>query len=125
MNRSEIQSPDILLQVDALLPPSYPSKVTGLAGGATSAVSPADASEAVVRDAPTILLRSTRTHLRCRPAELYLGCSTLRGQMIMNVFYDGNAFADDVVAEWLHEIVDAAVHYLGQPETGTATAAKL
>jgi hypothetical protein len=116
-------------QIDRLLPISYPSSVPAPASGTADVVPPVPDSTAPAVTAASspgaVTILAMRTHLRCRPTELYLGCATVRGQMVMNVFYDGNSFDDDVVEEWLHEVRDAAVHYLGQPEREIGVSAKL
>ncbi|KAH7921279.1 hypothetical protein BV22DRAFT_1019666 [Leucogyrophana mollusca] len=56
-----------------------------------------------------------RTHLHARFGELYLGASTSQKRLQYNIFYDGNVFREEVVQEWLDEIRDATLWYLGQP----------
>ncbi|KAJ8517557.1 hypothetical protein ONZ45_g5259 [Pleurotus djamor] len=63
---------------------------------------------------PLIRITSAQTHLRCRPGELYLGSHTSRQQLNMFVFFDGSTYDPKVVEEWLNEVKDAAVWYLGR-----------
>lgn len=48
------------------------------------------------------------------PAELYLGAATSRGRMNLYVRYDGNVFEEGVVTEWLDEVREAVLWYLGR-----------
>lgn len=59
-------------------------------------------------------MENTETHLHTRPAELYLGAASSRGRLNMYVFYDGNVFEDGIVKEWLDEVKEAVLWYLGQ-----------
>lgn len=63
---------------------------------------------------PTIAVENARTRLHTRPAELYLGAASSRGQLHMLVFYDANVFEEGVVREWLDEVREAVLWYLGQ-----------
>jgi hypothetical protein len=40
--------------------------------------------------------------------------------MVMHVYYDGNAFEDAVVEEWLNEVRDAAAYYLASHPNSTS-----
>ncbi|CAA7267551.1 unnamed protein product [Cyclocybe aegerita] len=82
--------------VDLLLPREYPSENS---------------------DKPMIYLREEKTFLHCRPTELYLGASTSAQQLKLHVFFDGNVYDDEVVSEWLDDVVSATEYYLGTPET--------
>lgn len=62
---------------------------------------------------PRLKLVARDTWLRCRPAELYLGAATSRGQLDLYVFYDSHVYAKDVVDEWLAELREATIWYLG------------
>lgn len=66
-------------------------------------------------DGPILRLRSNRTHLQCRPTELYLGASTSQGQLQFAIYWDSNVYDDATVHEWLSEVQSAAEWYLGQP----------
>ncbi|KAJ3515915.1 hypothetical protein NLJ89_g1458 [Agrocybe chaxingu] len=65
---------------------------------------------------PMIYLREEKTFLHCRPTELYLGASTSGQQLKLHVFFDGNVYDDEVVSEWLDDVVLATEYYLGAPE---------
>ncbi|KAF4602488.1 hypothetical protein EYR40_005697 [Pleurotus pulmonarius] len=65
---------------------------------------------------PLLRIIATETYLRCRPGELYLGSATARNMLHMYVFFDGNIYEESVVDEWLKEIKDAAIWYLGQED---------
>lgn len=54
------------------------------------------------------------SYLRCRPTELYLGASTNRKRLSFFLYWDSNAYSDDLVREWAEEVKAAALHYLGQ-----------
>ncbi|KAF9234344.1 hypothetical protein BU15DRAFT_79095 [Melanogaster broomeanus] len=53
-------------------------------------------------------------HLHARPGQLYLGAVTIHKQLHMKVFYDVNVFEEAIAREWLDEVRDAVVWYLGQ-----------
>lgn len=63
---------------------------------------------------PKIAIEHTETHLHTRPSELYLGAASSRGRLNMFVFYDGNVFEEGVVKEWLDEVREAVLWYLGR-----------
>lgn len=78
--------------------------------------SPSLTSEtASIQDAcPILHLLSSDLRLRCRPGELYLGASTFHSQLCLKFFWDGNVFDGATVKEWLDEVREAAIWYLGQ-----------
>jgi hypothetical protein len=121
----------VFIQVDHLLPLTYPSPP--VEAKPTSPVKPATVEEGPMDPIktsaslpthnlkePAIKLLFNRTYLRCRPTEIYLGCATTRGKMVMHVYYDGNAFEDAVVEEWLNEVRDAAAYYLASHPNSTS-----
>ncbi|KAF5380923.1 hypothetical protein D9615_004016 [Tricholomella constricta] len=61
---------------------------------------------------PRLYLHTSGTKLHCRPAELYLGASTTRQQLHLNVFWDMNVYDEDTVKEWLHEVREATKVFL-------------
>ena len=61
---------------------------------------------------PSLKLLRVRSFLHCRPAELYLGASTFRKQMKFHVFWDGNVYDNEVVRDWLEELVETSKVYL-------------
>lgn len=52
-------------------------------------------------------------HLHARPLDLYLGAASSRGCLDMYVQYDSNVFEEGVVKEWLDEVKEAVLWYLG------------
>ena len=66
------------------------------------------------RPIPNLRIVDMATHLRVRPAELYLGAVMQRNQLDFFNFADLNVYDENTVCEWLEEVRDAAVHYLGQ-----------
>jgi hypothetical protein len=61
----------------------------------------------------TILqLHDMRTHLRCRPGELYLYAITVNKRLQLNTFWDGNVYKEEIVQEWFNEIKNATDWYL-------------
>ncbi|KAF8556519.1 hypothetical protein OG21DRAFT_1506449 [Imleria badia] len=65
---------------------------------------------------PRITVENARVHLHTRPAELYLGAVTSSGRMNLYVQYDGNVFEEGVVREWLDEVREAVLWYLGRAQ---------
>ncbi|KAG6917961.1 hypothetical protein DXG01_017145 [Tephrocybe rancida] len=51
--------------------------------------------------------------LHCRPAELYLGASTVQQKLHLSVFWDKNVYDENLVTEWLNEVREAAYVFLG------------
>jgi hypothetical protein len=73
-----------------------------------------------------LVVEYSRTYLHARPAELYVGAATSRKQLHLSVYYDGNVYEENVVREWLEEVKDAALWYLGQSQSDEGrTQAKL
>ncbi|EPQ58332.1 hypothetical protein GLOTRDRAFT_137071 [Gloeophyllum trabeum ATCC 11539] len=71
-------------------------------------------------DESAVILKvlDARTLLHCRPTELYLGAATSRKILHLNVFWDGNVYDTGLVHEWLDEVKNAAVWYLGGSQAG-------
>ncbi|KAI5114579.1 hypothetical protein M0805_003292 [Coniferiporia weirii] len=86
--------------MDMLFPSSYPLPPTN--SGPTQTHTP-------VR----LRVRSNTLRLRCRPGELYLGASSARGRVAFFSHADVRAYDESVVREWVGEVRDAAVFYLG------------
>ncbi|KIK65679.1 hypothetical protein GYMLUDRAFT_39184 [Collybiopsis luxurians FD-317 M1] len=84
---------------DHLVPPYYPR-------------APASAHPQTRPASPTLHLIKSTTRLRCRPAELYLGAASSRGQLRLTIFWDENVYERDVVQEWLDEVVGATEWFL-------------
>ncbi|KAG0694743.1 hypothetical protein DFH29DRAFT_307605 [Suillus ampliporus] len=63
---------------------------------------------------PRLHVEYWRTHLHTRPAELYVGASSARQQLQYFAFYDQRVFSDEIIVEWMRELKDATLWYLGQ-----------
>ncbi|KAF9454559.1 hypothetical protein P691DRAFT_692196, partial [Macrolepiota fuliginosa MF-IS2] len=63
-------------------------------------------------DRPILRLVASGITLHCRPRELYLGASSGRGQLRINVFFDSNVYDEVLVREWLNEVKEAIQYYL-------------
>lgn len=72
---------------------------------------------AVLEDAktPRLHVEYWCPHPYTPPAELYLGASTTHQQLQYFSCYDEHVFSDKIVVEWLSELKDATLWYLGQP----------
>lgn len=64
---------------------------------------------------PKIAVENVTAHLHIRPAQLYLGTGSVRGQLNLYGIYDGHVFEEGVIKEWLGEVRGAVLWYLGQP----------
>lgn len=64
---------------------------------------------------PRLHVEYWHPHIHTPPAELYLGVSTARQQLQYFSYYDQHVFSDKIIAEWLSELKDATLWYLGQP----------
>ncbi|KAG1734472.1 hypothetical protein EDB19DRAFT_1727118 [Suillus lakei] len=64
---------------------------------------------------PRLHVEYWRTHIHGYPAELYLGALTARQQLQFFASYDHHVFSDEIVMEWMREMKDATLWYLGQP----------
>ncbi|KAI0029368.1 hypothetical protein K488DRAFT_22700, partial [Vararia minispora EC-137] len=62
---------------------------------------------------PTLVRAASKGYLRCRPGELYLGLNMANSTLNFTIFYDANAYADEVVQEWLDEVRGATIYFLG------------
>ena len=93
-------------------PTSHPVK----AGYVTLPIPPLPSSETEAKGdtTPKIVVENVSVYLHARPAELYLGAATWHGRMNVYVHYDGNVFEEAVVREWLDEVREAVVWYLGR-----------
>lgn len=87
------------LQRDHLLPVGYPY------------TSPKEST------APARLrLLRTNSDLRCRPGELYLGAVTSRGHLSVFSCVDANTYDMNIVMEWMEEVREAVLFYLGRDD---------
>ena len=60
------------------------------------------------------MVENSGLHLHTRPAELYLSADNSHGRLNMYAFYDSNVFEEGVVTEWLDEVREAVIWYLGR-----------
>ena len=58
-------------------------------------------------------LSSSTLDLRCRPGNLYLGSLSIRGRILLTTWVDSNTFDPELALEWMEEVRDAALFYLG------------
>ncbi|KAG1742244.1 uncharacterized protein EDB91DRAFT_302935 [Suillus paluster] len=72
---------------------------------------PADALEDA--KTPRLHVEFVRSCLHAHPAELYLTASW-RQQLQYFAFYDQRVFSDETIQEWIREVKDATLWYLGQ-----------
>lgn len=116
-------------QMDSILPLEYPIPASNHLSPRSTALHSAKAGiipylEVITSDKiseqlprpnakPLLHLVSSDLRLRCRPGEIYLGAFTANGQLHLKFFWDGNVFDDATVREWLDEVKDSAVWYLG------------
>ncbi|OJA15039.1 hypothetical protein AZE42_10230 [Rhizopogon vesiculosus] len=70
---------------------------------------------------PRLHIEYWRTHLHARPTELYLAASSVNQQLEYFTFYDQRVFSKAIVREWVHELKDATLWYLGQPHGDKTT----
>ena len=64
----------------------------------------------------------SKMYLRCRPAELYLGAASVRGELQVYIFYDENVYEKKDVEEWLGEVRQALLTYLCDERSESAKA---
>lgn len=64
---------------------------------------------------PKIVVENSEIHIHGRPAGLDLTADSISGQLNMHVLYDSNVFEAGVVKEWMDELKEAVLWYLGQP----------
>ncbi|KAF8553899.1 hypothetical protein OG21DRAFT_1173784 [Imleria badia] len=63
---------------------------------------------------PKVVVENFEIHIHGRPAGLDLTADSISGQLNMHVLYDSNVFEAGVVKEWLDELREAVLWYLGQ-----------
>ena len=106
--------------MDAVIPLEYPLPSTNPLSPRSNRSHPLKAGYIIPQapdpsdDEVKIVMEQSTTYLHCRPAELYVGAATSRKKLAINVFYDGNVYQESLVQEWLEEIKDATLWYLGQ-----------
>ncbi|EIN07288.1 hypothetical protein PUNSTDRAFT_135974 [Punctularia strigosozonata HHB-11173 SS5] len=124
---SSMGNVDVIQPLSYPLSKSHPLSIFGSRGrekqvpAFTQTVAPHKAAQSdngVTVERPLLEVLLHRTHLHCRPGELYLGSTTSRGQLHMHIFWDENVYDESVVTEWLHEVKQAAEHYLPDSPRG-------
>ncbi|KAG9311988.1 hypothetical protein JVU11DRAFT_7259 [Chiua virens] len=63
---------------------------------------------------PRLHVEYWQTHFRSRPGDVYLGALTTQKQLQYFTFYDENAFSEDLMKEFMGELKNATLWYLGQ-----------
>ncbi|KAG0696055.1 hypothetical protein DFH29DRAFT_991812 [Suillus ampliporus] len=63
---------------------------------------------------PRLHVEYSRIHLHAHPAELYVGASSGRQQLQYFTSYDQRVFSEETMQEWMRELKDATLWYLGQ-----------
>ncbi|KAG1818062.1 uncharacterized protein BJ212DRAFT_1479888 [Suillus subaureus] len=109
---------DNLVPIDYPLPPEhYLSPLHSTPHAHRAGYLPWSPQATAFEDAktPRLHVEYWRVHPHTPPAELYLGASTVRQQLQYFASYDQHVFSDKVVVEWLSELKDATLWYLGQP----------
>ncbi|KZT28425.1 hypothetical protein NEOLEDRAFT_1086705 [Neolentinus lepideus HHB14362 ss-1] len=104
--------------IDNIVPLNYPLPTTHSLSSRQRAPRIPFSKSTSVADKPPIVLTilDSYTLLHCRPAELYLGATTSRDMLYINVFWDGNVYDSKLVKEWLEEVKNAALWYLGDAQ---------
>ena len=64
---------------------------------------------------PLLRLNDLVPYLRCRIGELYLIVMGREGALRFGCWYDSNVYEEDLVQEWVAEIVAATRHFLVSP----------
>ncbi|KAH7913733.1 hypothetical protein BJ138DRAFT_1080985 [Hygrophoropsis aurantiaca] len=106
--------------LDSIIPLEYPMPSSNPLSPSANTIHPAKAgfpprtSNHPTDSTPRLFVEQARTHLHCRPAELYLGVATSRKLLHLSVFWDENVYDRALVQEWLGEVKDATLYYLGQ-----------
>ncbi|KAH7911183.1 hypothetical protein BJ138DRAFT_955377 [Hygrophoropsis aurantiaca] len=121
---SSIGNMDSIIPLEYPMPSSNPLSPTANTTHPAKAGFPPCTSNHPTDSTPRLFVEQARTHLRCRPAELYLGVGTTRKLLHLSVFWDENVYDRALVQEWLGEVMDATLYYLGQshPEDKQLTA---
>ena len=84
----------------------------------SSAAQPVVAAPPVAADADTLLrILDGNTILHARPMEFFLGNSTNRDQIDLNVTFDANVYTRADAEEFIDECRSAALFYLGAGES--------
>ena len=102
-------------QIDSILPRFYPVGKSELSLlGRWRIILTLDLDSAMTRGSSTakVILRTYRPNFRCRPATLYLTAVGSWGTLWVGCWWDGNVYANDLVEEWIDEMVATARFYL-------------
>src|SRR6267154_5760664 len=70
---------------------------------------------------PRLHVEYWRTHIHVHPAELYLSASYGQQQLQYFTCYDQRVFSEEIIQEWVREIKDATLWYLGQSRSHKTT----
>lgn len=101
----------LVMQSESMLPSNYPLPPTHRF---SSQQHPSQASLAPKECGKTLLrILDAGPNLHPRPTDFYLTVGSSRGHINLNLLWDGNVYADDMMCEWLEEFQAAAVWYLG------------
>ncbi|KAF8553902.1 hypothetical protein OG21DRAFT_1173840 [Imleria badia] len=109
---------DLALPTEFPIPPTHPlSPYSSVphpvkAGYSAPPSPPVSTSEAEMT--PKVMVENSGIHMHARPAEHYLTADSISGRLNMYVIYDRNVFEEVVVREWLDEVREAVLWYLGQ-----------
>jgi len=66
---------------------------------------------------PVLEIISHISYLRCRSSEFYLIAMGRDGGMAFGCWFDGNVFDEQLIKEWVSEVVAATKHYLAVPSS--------
>ncbi|KIJ68173.1 hypothetical protein HYDPIDRAFT_83607 [Hydnomerulius pinastri MD-312] len=75
--------------------------------------------------APRLRVVDCQSYMHCQPGELYISSAVFQEQLVMRVFFDANAYDEEMVQEWLEEVKAACVWYLGRTHLKTVPAGTL
>ena len=103
---------DNMIPLDYPLPPNQCSTPHSHRAGYPPWSPPAAAFEDA--KTPRLHVEYWRTHLHTRPAELYLAASSVHQQLQYFTSYDQRVFGKEIIMEWIQELKDATLWYLGQ-----------
>ena len=104
-------SSQLLLQVDPSRPTEYPLSFDNPLSS-RKYYTGFEKAPPEIPPTPTIEIVNSWKKLSVRPGELYLGAETKDQKLSISVSWDGNAFSNDLVEEWLDEIRQATEYYL-------------
>ncbi|KAG2153423.1 hypothetical protein DEU56DRAFT_727136 [Suillus clintonianus] len=114
---STLGNMDDLVPADYPLPPNhYLSPLCSTSHAHRAGYLPWSPPAAAFEDAktPRLHVEYWRAHPQGHPAELYLGASSVRQQLQYFASYDQHVYSDEIVMEWIRELKDATLWYLGQ-----------